>query len=399
MKFIHLADCHIDGFKEQNLSELGFAGFKYTIDFALDNKVDFVLIAGDLFNTAIPRVDALKQTTRELKRLKDAKIPVYCIPGSHDFSPHGRTMLDVLELAGLLINVMKGSVVNNQLHLTYTIDPKTGTKITGVMGKKGMLDKEIYEHLVVPPRNDSFHIFMFHTAISELRPKKLEKMEAYPVSFLPSGFDYYAGGHVHIRDRYSGAEHRNVVYPGPTFPNSFSELEDLEYGSFIYYHDNNYDYVKIPSKKVIPFHIDCEGKTPNQILEESLALLEGEDIVSSIVLLRFKGTLSEGKPADVNFNEIMKFCYDEGAFIVLKNTYKLQGKMFEELGALISDSENIEEETIDQHIGQFKLSEGKDEKEIITRLLNELGLETLDGEKKTSFTERVVDQAKEILEK
>jgi DNA repair protein SbcD/Mre11 len=403
MKFIHLADCHVDGFKEQRLSDLGFEGFRYTIDFALNNVVDFVLIAGDLFNTALPRIDALKETTKELKRLKDAKIPAYCIPGSHDFSPHGKSMLDVLENAGLLTNVMKGHIIDNKLHLTYTVDSKTGTKITGVMGKKGMLDKEIYEHLVVPPKDGSFHIFMFHTAISELRPKKLENMEAYPVSFLPSGFDYYAGGHVHIRDRYSGAEHRNVVYPGPTFPNSFSELEELKYGSFVYYDDSNkekpYEYISIPSKNIIPIHVDCENKIPNQVVDETIALLDSEELVSSIVLLRFKGTLSEGKPADINFNEIMKFCYDEGAFIVLKNTYKLQGILFEEIGTTIPNSDNIEEETITQHIGQFSLPKDKNEKEIITKLLDTLGFEPLDGEKKVGFTSRVIDQAKEILEK
>ena len=35
-----------------------------------------VLLAGDLFNTALPRVDALKFVTRELKRLQEKNIPV-----------------------------------------------------------------------------------------------------------------------------------------------------------------------------------------------------------------------------------------------------------------------------------------------------------------------------------
>ncbi|MEA3399502.1 MAG: DNA repair exonuclease [Patescibacteria group bacterium] len=403
MKFIHLADSHLDGFKEQRLSDLGFENFRYCISFAIEKQVDFVLIAGDLFNSAIPRIDTIKETTKELKKLKDLNIPVYYIPGSHDFSINGRTMLEVLEFAGLLINVMKGEIVDEKLNLKYLTDKKTGAKITGIMGKKGMLDKEYYENLIVPEKDDSFHIFMFHTAITELRPKKLEKMESYPVSFLPNGFDYYAGGHVHIRDRYSGIEHKNVVYPGPTFPNNFSELEELEYGSFIYYDDSNkekpYEYIKIPSKKIISFHIDCENKSPNQILEESLFLLENKDFSSSIVLFRFQGTLSEGKTSEINFNKIMKLCYDNGAFVVLKNTYKLQAKIFEEIGSSIPDSDNIEDETILQHLGQFKISENKDEKEIITRLINELGLESLDGEKKTVFVERVIDQAKDIMEK
>ena len=38
-------------------------------------EVDFVIIAGDLFNTAIPRIDAVKFATEQLKRLQEANIP------------------------------------------------------------------------------------------------------------------------------------------------------------------------------------------------------------------------------------------------------------------------------------------------------------------------------------
>ena len=146
MKFVHFADCHIDGFKDPRLSKLSNDNFKYVIDYSLEKEVDFVLLAGDLFNTALPRIDSLKFVTAQLKRLQVANIPVYLIPGSHDYSPHGRTMLDVLELAGLIINVAKGTVnEKGDLNLEFTQDIKTKVLITGILGRAGMLDQQIYK--------------------------------------------------------------------------------------------------------------------------------------------------------------------------------------------------------------------------------------------------------------
>ena len=50
MRFVHFADCHIDGFKDPRLAKLGNDNFKYVVNFSLEKKVDFVLLAGD-FNT------------------------------------------------------------------------------------------------------------------------------------------------------------------------------------------------------------------------------------------------------------------------------------------------------------------------------------------------------------
>ena len=101
MKFAHLADCHIGGWRDPKLRAANTNSFCMAIEKCLTEKVDFVLISGDLFNTAVPSIDSLRMTVEQLKRVKDAKIPVYFIAGSHDFSPSGKTMLDVLEHAGL----------------------------------------------------------------------------------------------------------------------------------------------------------------------------------------------------------------------------------------------------------------------------------------------------------
>ena len=140
MKFAHLADLHLGAYKELKMRALSEKAFALAINKILEEKVDFVVISGDLFNTSLPSVDNLKDATLKLKLLKDNNIPIYIIAGSHDFSPSGKTMLDVLENAGLVTNVSKGEFVNEKLRLKIFEDIKTKVKLCGIIGKKGMLD-------------------------------------------------------------------------------------------------------------------------------------------------------------------------------------------------------------------------------------------------------------------
>jgi len=123
MKFAHLADCHLGSWREPKLREANNKSFLLAVDLCLKEKVSFVLISGDLFNTAVPAIDCLKIAVEQLKHLNDAKIPVYIIAGSHDFSPSGKTMLDVLEHAGLVVNVACGQELpDGRLSLKFTVE-------------------------------------------------------------------------------------------------------------------------------------------------------------------------------------------------------------------------------------------------------------------------------------
>ncbi len=401
MKFIHFADSHLDGFRDKKLSLLGLDSFKFVINFAIEKKVDFVVLSGDLFNTAIPRLDVLKFVTFQLKKLQENNIPVYAIPGSHDFSPQGKSIFEVLEIAGLLVNVMKGSVKDDSLQLDWIVDPKTGALLSGINGKKGMLDKHLYRDLNTSllQSREGFKIFLFHISLSELKPKDLELMDSYSVNILPKNCDYYAGGHVHIVDRYNDKEYSNVIYPGPTFPNNFSELEKLGSGSFVFYdsvNDDPVEFVKVPSKKVLKFSVNVGNKSASEVSDELISLVSDE-FLDKIILLRLSGVLESGSFQDLNLDEFIKEAYSAGAYVVLKNSSKVQLRSFAEDISLDENSENVELESIESSLDQV-FFEG-DEKESINNLINSLNIQQIDGEKKSVFLERVIDSAKGVLEK
>lgn len=386
MKFAHLSDVHIGGWREDSMKVMQLQAFQKAADICIDEKVDFIVIAGDLFNTALPPIDQIRDVAASLKKLNDNDIPVYLIPGSHDFSPSGKTMIEVLEKAGLCTNVFKfwdGK-------LAFTTDKKTGVKLTGILGLTCGLDKRIYEQLDKEnlEKEEGFKIFLFHTIINEYKPEHLKDVNGEPLSNLPKNFRYYAGGHPH----YVFAKHEDsyglVAYPGALFPNNFMELEKFKGGGFYIVDEKlNYRHIMIINKEVEPLKIDVEGKTAAEAEQHIINEINKKDLKDKIVTLRVKGTLSSGKTTDINFKRIIESV--KGAYCVLTNKAKLQSREFEEVEIDAGNVEDIEEKIINEHSEKinFKDFNGK---ELFSRMSGLLNKEKDEGETKTDFESRLV---------
>jgi len=403
MKFAHLADVHIGSWRDPKLNQTTMKGFQQAIQICYQKQVDFILIAGDFFNTNFPSVERLKETAKILKETQTKNIPIYIIPGSHDYSPTGKTMIEVFEQAGLLKNVMKGTInKHQQLQLKFTTDEKTGAKITGIAGRKGMLDRQYYENLDLDSLEDEkgFKIFMFHTAITELKPKNLEKMESQPLTFLPQNFNYYAGGHIHKVIEQNFPNHKNVIYPGPMFPNNFRELEQLKHGGFYIITQTNQEltkeYIPIKIHETLNIHHNVNNETPQQTTTNLKQKILKENIQNKIILIRIEGTLKEGKITDLNLQSLSEELIQQGAYFVMKNTAKLNTTKYDHKKTEIKN--NIEETTIQEHLNQSNLKKTKEEqKELTQQLIQLLSTTKKDGERTTDYEERLIEDVKKTL--
>lgn len=90
LRVLHTADVHL-GARHADLGEQAaaqrerqFAAFRATVDLALAEPVDLVLIAGDLFDSNVQPRRSVERVAAELKRLVDARIRTVLIPGTHD---------------------------------------------------------------------------------------------------------------------------------------------------------------------------------------------------------------------------------------------------------------------------------------------------------------------------
>ena len=109
LRLLHTADVHL-GARHADLGdqaaaqrERQFAAFRATVDLALAEQVDVLLIAGDLFDSNTQPRRSVERVAAELKRLADAAIRVVIIPGTHDVYDRASVYraYDLAAIAGL----------------------------------------------------------------------------------------------------------------------------------------------------------------------------------------------------------------------------------------------------------------------------------------------------------
>ncbi len=229
--FLHIADIHLgrpfsdlSKYSENHKNILNRATektFNNIIDFALNNKVDFVLIAGDTFDSENQDFSSQLILKRGLKKLEEAEIKAFLICGNHDcVNSYNKNTFNYAENSLIKIigintpNYTDIEVENNRhekiavLHaLSYTTDKMNENPIQ-YFSKSNDLNRLM------------FHIGLLHSDITS------EKDSSYaPCSYgeLENiGYDYWALGHIHkpepqINDKiqYSGTvQGRNIKETG-----------------------------------------------------------------------------------------------------------------------------------------------------------------------------------------
>ena len=390
-KFAHLADAHLGGWRQSEMQDLNFKSFQKAIQICIDKKVEFVLIAGDLFDAAYPPIEILKETFAEFRKLNDAKIPCFIIAGSHDYSVSGKTFLDVLEKAGFCKNVFDaeikktGNLNNEEVEICLNPTIYQGIAIYGYPGKKSGLEINDIKKVKLNDSPGMFKIFMLHTTID--KAKGALPIDSLETDKLPS-VDYYALGHLHIDFQYE-----NFVYPGPVFPNNFSELETLKQGSFyIVDTDSNNPLEKIDLKLKEIISITILVKNALVATEQIIQELDKRELEDKIVLLRLEGLLEDQKISDIKFQKIEDFLKTKNVYFFLKNTHDLKVKEAD-LEIEIQESEDVEEESIK------KYSEENPSKfnEKVEPLISAIAIEKQEGETIESFNTRLLDSAKKVL--
>jgi DNA repair exonuclease SbcCD nuclease subunit len=383
VKFAHIADVHLGGWKQPEMQELNFNAFKEAISNIIKEKPKFVLFSGDLFDSAYPPIEILKETFAEFRKLKENRIPSFIIAGSHDSSASGKTFLDVLEKAGFCKNVGCFDIREDKIILIPTI--YEGIAIYGYPGKRSGMEVQDLRKIKFDEAPGMMKIFMLHTTLDKVKGDlPIDSIESEKLPYA----DYYALGHIHTDFQYE-----NFIYPGPLFPNSFSELEDLEKGGFYIVDTDSQN----PLKRV-DIRIKNIEKVRVEVKDASLATdfiineLDKHDLNDKIILLRIVGNIEHGKTSDIKFSVIEEFVKRRGAYFLLRNIHDLNSPEFE-IDTQIEKSQDIEFETIKQYSQQNPSEFNK----IIPDLMNALSLEKQEDEKSETFNSRVLGEAKKVL--
>jgi DNA repair exonuclease SbcCD nuclease subunit len=386
VRFAHIADVHLGGWKQQPLQDLNFKTFQIVIEKCLEYKPDFVIIAGDLFDTAYPGIEILKGTFAELKKLKDARIPCFIIAGSHDYSVSGKTFLDVLEKAGFCKNVADYEEIDEN---TIMLNPiiHEGIAFYGYPGRKSGLEVADIRKIKLNDAPGMFKIFLLHTTLDKVVGTL--PIDSVQSDLLPKA-DYYALGHIHVE-----FNRDNFVYPGPIFPNNFAELEDLGQGSFCFVDtesQNTLERIRVKIKDTLKIKIEVNNAltATDQIISE----MGNYELEDKIILLRVKGIIETGKNSDIKFQKIEEYAREKGAYFLLRNTHDLKEKQ----PKLNIDIESKNEEDIEKETMKVYSDENpSDFNELMPELINALSIEKEEGEKTEMFENRLIDSTRKIL--
>jgi len=219
MKFAHLADTHL-GYRQYGLfeREIDFYDiFNNIIDKLIEERPDFVIHSGDLFEFSRPPTKALLTVQKGLMALKDAGIPVYAIAGNHDMIMRKNSLPPQVlfkEMGLKIISPHNPFFIKEDVFIGGTpyVSKHQATYLT-----------ESLKKLEVMSRDYDKRILVLHQGIDKYLPFEYE----LELANIPESFNYYALGHIHARitDDYGQGK---LAYPGSTEIWKFDELGNYQ---------------------------------------------------------------------------------------------------------------------------------------------------------------------------
>lgn len=360
IRFIHSADLHIDSlfktkghYPEKLLDRLRkstFEAFDRLIDACIDNKVDFLLITGDLYNEEIRSIKAQVHLRRGFERLQEKDIPVYISYGNHDYI-EGKTL--PIEMPAN-VHIFQSQNVE---HFPFEKDGDVLAHIYGFSYEtREVRDRKASYFTTV--EGADYHIGMLHGSLDTntdhdvYAPFSLQELKGQEM-------DYWALGHIHKRSVLSTDP--PILYPGNI--QGRSRKEAGEKGCYLVGNRDgewNYRFIPLQSITYVSTTVDELETTSPEELEEVLEKAKEKGAIGSPVMLTITMMGYTGSTKDIQewvevINENEDFESDDWTWI---EEIKVEGRTTwdeEELirsphftGELLRTISDLNEEEIDQ---------------------------------------------------
>ncbi|MHA1665599.1 MAG: metallophosphoesterase family protein [Candidatus Njordarchaeales archaeon] len=411
MRIIHTADLHLGvssfpgidphtGLKARWIDHIN--AFRQVVDFAVQNDVDFFIMAGDIFHRTNPTPDLYKLLGAELKRLVDARIHVIMIPGNHDRPKTLKraTPLDTFSVFDLdYIHMSKNPA-------TLNLTGKSGEKATFILfpfvhqiffveklkeklspeeleelneeqereAYADSINKTIKRMLLKKHEDSKFTFLVAHLTVSgakfgaERRFIYYHEWSILPYQLAEPGIDYIALGHIHKHQEVASPNGIPIVYSGSLERVDFSESKEDKGFILIETHekDLSWEFIKVRTRPMTELLYDV--KDLGQDLERINNDLRKRNLRNALVKIILRGESSIINKIDTrNFEKFL-----EGVF------YCRFGRIFtdqNDSSAKFGSQEFSQDLTPDKALKKY-LEKEKMPKELREKLLK-LGLEII----------------------
>lgn len=236
-RFLHIADVHL-GFDRYDSKERTLDFFLALQDvlekYAIAENVDFVLIAGDLFEHRTLQPNILNHAKRCLQDLQMAKIPVIAIEGNHDNRPFGLITSWLRYLSESYDLILLEPTTTPDGTLAYEpwnwdtrrggyIDLECGVRVLGSQWYGASAPRaivQLVEAIQSIPAGPDYNIMLFHHGLEGQIARYQGALRYDDVLPLKeAGVDYLALGHIHKNYEVEGW----IFNPGSLEANSVDE--------------------------------------------------------------------------------------------------------------------------------------------------------------------------------
>lgn len=215
MKFLHIADVHLDSpflglsfLPSELFGQIKNAiqlSFEKAVNFAIDNDVDLVLLAGDTFDSIHPTPQSKIFFANQIKRLVDRQIQVVMVLGNHDYS----------QIDDLLLNespYFKIIGSNEQIEqVDFMTKSQYKYRVVGFSYQHNHITEDIIAKY--PPKSTS--IYTIGLAHAGMKQSSVDQNNYAPFTLnevKDLNYDYFALGHIHLRQVLS--QEPWIVYSG-----------------------------------------------------------------------------------------------------------------------------------------------------------------------------------------
>jgi len=225
MIFSHISDTHL-GFVQyysEEREEDVYSAFDQAIDTSINDHVDFVIFAGDIFHVPNPSGKAILVLANALKRLKQTSIDSFFILGEHDISRIRATPVPFvyhnLEFSKYIGN---GKPFQYKDVLIVGYDKRRKSEIHTFENDFAKADSEAKNH-------HGHKILVLHQGISEIN-KFAGELNS---TDLPKHFTYYAMGHLHEKEMKKFSHLGGLLaYPGSIELTSSEGIKETQKGFY-----------------------------------------------------------------------------------------------------------------------------------------------------------------------
>jgi len=215
LRFIHTADLHLDspfrGLAETSpslrdtLQSATLGALDRVVDHTIKSKADFLIIAGDLYDSKDRSLRALVSFRKQMERLAERHVPVFIVHGNHDplngWGSGFQLPPNVITFGG---NTDTEPVIRRGREVAH---------ITGVSYTRERVTDNLSSTFKVSD-TAAYSIAVLHANVGH-QSGHADYAPATVGDLAAAGFNYWALGHVHARSVLA-QEPAMIVYPGNT---------------------------------------------------------------------------------------------------------------------------------------------------------------------------------------